>query len=395
MSEIQGGVASSSGVLEATNASASPPEENDAPNPFLQDVPLRSGFTASVGVETAPVDTGAAFSRPGERRSSVEKESVLQQANGAGKLGKETDPAGAPSSPAQPLLTGTEGVPAPSQTPDVVGSAPKPNPAVPRPSQTGDEVAVSSAGAKTGMERVQSSRVAKPAVPSDKDNKQGGIGTTASSSTGGEANASAPVKASSPFPNDVRGQGQQTSNAGIAASPPNTFFPQGSGSRDNPVATPSSEQSDQSAALRGKLDPANVPAVNSAQLIQSVHRSEMRLGMQSAEFGNISISTSLNHQSLSAQISVDHPELGRALAVHLPAMEQKLGSAYGLQAKVDLNGGNSSASTASGQDSQGGRQQQSGNKVANPLIAGVAPVSTAALPMEIVATGSVRLDIRI
>jgi hypothetical protein len=104
-------------------------------------------------------------------------------------------------------------------------------------------------------------------------------------------------------------------------------------------------------------------ALNSAQLIQSVHGSEMRLGMNSAEFGNISINTSLNHQTLSAQISMDHSALGHALAMHLPAIEEKLGSAYGLQAKVELRdtASNSTASDSSSNESRGDRRSQGGS----------------------------------
>jgi len=74
---------------------------------------------------------------------------------------------------------------------------------------------------------------------------------------------------------------------------------------------------DHASARASTAEGTTMPVVNSAQLIQSMHHSEMRLGMRSAEFGDISISTSLNHQSLSTQISINHPELGRALAIHL------------------------------------------------------------------------------
>jgi hypothetical protein len=109
-----------------------------------------------------------------------------------------------------------------------------------------------------------------------------------------------------------------------------------------------------------------MPGVSSAHLVQSVNSSEMRLGMQSAEFGNISISTSLNHQALSAQISIDHSELGRALAVHLPAIEEKLGTAYGVQAKVELRDSNTPSQSGdsgysnAGQQSKDQRQSQGG-----------------------------------
>ncbi len=132
------------------------------------------------------------------------------------------------------------------------------------------------------------------------------------------------------------------------------------------VATPAPIHPGQPQANAGSGNSEGMPGVSSAQLVQSAGRSEMRVGMQSAEFGSISISTSLNHQALSAQISVDHAELGRVLAVHLPAIEQKLGSAYGLQAQVEIRDGGRSASTAdySGQPQQGsgGRSGQESDR---------------------------------
>ena len=145
-----------------------------------------------------------------------------------------------------------------------------------------------------------------------------------------------------------------------------------------------------------------MPAVNSAQLIQSMHHSEMRLGMQSAEFGNISINTSLNHSALSAQISIDHSELGRALAVHLPAIEEKLGAAYGVQARVEVRDsstapGNNPDQSASGQQ-QGSRGDRGGDRGGNNASSFFGSSSqTGALTSSIstAAVDSTRLDIRI
>jgi hypothetical protein len=58
---------------------------------------------------------------------------------------------------------------------------------------------------------------------------------------------------------------------------------------------------------------------------------------------------------LSAQISLDHASLGHALTAQLSAIEEKLGSAYGLQTSVTVSNQNSSA----GQGSTGGEQQAS------------------------------------
>ena len=156
-------------------------------------------------------------------------------------------------------------------------------------------------------------------------------------------------------------------------------------------------------------EPAAIPGASSAQLIQSAGQTEMRLGMHSAEFGNISISTSVSHQAISAQISLDHSELGRALAVHLPAIEEKLGAAYGLHARVEVRDGSASAQTApSGQHGQGGQEQAgragsgqgrsgftpSPMKEATAIGMGLASTAANDLSLGTLAAGT-RLDIRV
>jgi hypothetical protein len=98
--------------------------------------------------------------------------------------------------------------------------------------------------------------------------------------------------------------------------------------------------------------------VHSAQVIQSVHQSEMRMGMNSAEFGNISITASVNQHTISAQISLDHPELGHMLSSHIPSMQEKLGNAYGLESKVEVRANTG----ASGSGSQGQHPKPSGGR---------------------------------
>jgi hypothetical protein len=137
-------------------------------------------------------------------------------------------------------------------------------------------------------------------------------------------------------------------------------------------------------------------ALSSAQLIQSTHGSEMRLGMKSAEFGDISISTSLNREALSAQISIDHAALGHALSVHLPAIEEKLGNAYGVQAKVELrDAGNSSTPNDSGREPNQSRSSQGWNGSAQAgTSAGLTSALTSSSQASVASTSS-RLDIRI
>ena len=99
--------------------------------------------------------------------------------------------------------------------------------------------------------------------------------------------------------------------------------------------------------------PANeaTTAINTAQVLGRMNGTEMRVGMRSEEFGSISIQTSVSPGNVVAQIALDHGALGRALAVHLPAMEEKLGTALGVAARVELR---DTALQSSMQGSNGG-----------------------------------------
>lgn len=111
--------------------------------------------------------------------------------------------------------------------------------------------------------------------------------------------------------------------------------------------------------------PQAVPVINTAKLVQSMGQSEMRVGMRSTEFGNISISTSSTRDMISAQISLDHGELAKTLAASLPEMQARLGSNQAMDVRIDTNGtgtmngaGTSSGmSNGSADQSRGGRQQ--------------------------------------
>jgi hypothetical protein len=117
-------------------------------------------------------------------------------------------------------------------------------------------------------------------------------------------------------------------------------------------------------------DASATQVVHRAQLIQAMHQSEMRMGMNSAEFGNISISAAVSHQTLSAQISLDHPELSRALTAQLPDIEKSLGSAYGLPSRVEIR--DSSSSSQQGSSSRDGdHSQDSVRGIANASALGV------------------------
>jgi hypothetical protein len=125
--------------------------------------------------------------------------------------------------------------------------------------------------------------------------------------------------------------------------------------------------------------------------------------MRSTDFGNISISTSATRDAISAQISLDHNELARALATHIPEMQASLGGNQRMDVRIDMNGqaagqgstGSQGMSASSGDGSPGGQQARGSSAPA--YTAGnnnesLNVTATAAIAM-VEATHNARLDV--
>jgi hypothetical protein len=104
----------------------------------------------------------------------------------------------------------------------------------------------------------------------------------------------------------------------------------------------------------GEGTPAS--GINSAKLIQTMGETEMHVGMHSAEFGDISIRTSLSQQQMVTQISLDHNDLSQVISSHLSTVQAKLGEEYGLHASIEIN--NQGAPLSGGQGGSPHRDQQ-------------------------------------
>ena len=153
------------------------------------------------------------------------------------------------------------------------------------------------------------------------------------------------------------------------------------------------DSADAAAEQLERTGSAAAAGINSARLIQTMSESEMRVGMHSAEFGDISIRTSVSQQQLTAQISVDHSELGSAISAHLPSLQSKLGSEFGLHASIDVNQLGGSVTGGNGQSSQ---QNQKMTSQAVPLDSSAldAESTLMPLPFQSVEVDGSRLDIR-
>jgi hypothetical protein len=148
-----------------------------------------------------------------------------------------------------------------------------------------------------------------------------------------------------------------------------------------------------------------VPVINTAKLIQSMGQSEMRVGMRSNDFGNISISTSATRDLISAQISLEHGELARTLAVHLPEMQARLGGSQAVDVRIDMNGqatghgaGTSPGTSSGSADGSRADRQQKGGATSSQPGAGFTgqgnSIAAAGLPLGD-GRPDVRLDIRV
>jgi hypothetical protein len=68
--------------------------------------------------------------------------------------------------------------------------------------------------------------------------------------------------------------------------------------------------------------PQYSPVINSSKLIEKLGESEIRIGLQTHDFGPVEIKTLLQNQELHAHISVEHTALRDALAADLPALQK-------------------------------------------------------------------------
>jgi hypothetical protein len=93
-------------------------------------------------------------------------------------------------------------------------------------------------------------------------------------------------------------------------------------------------------------------AISDARLMQTMNESQMRIGLSSNEFGEISIRTSISGHQLVAQISLDHSELSQAMSSQVASVQTKLGDEHGLHASIEINNHATPQSGDAGSSSQ-------------------------------------------
>jgi hypothetical protein len=131
----------------------------------------------------------------------------------------------------------------------------------------------------------------------------------------------------------------------------------------------------------------------SAKLVQGMSQSEFRVGMQSQEFGNIDIRTSVARHMFSAQISVEHSDVAKSLTAQLPGLYHRLADQQVAVGNIVIHGQSLGTSSGLAQDAQSQSwQPQSHSTGGTTAKLNVEPV----LPVMADGINSAgRLDIRI
>ncbi len=119
------------------------------------------------------------------------------------------------------------------------------------------------------------------------------------------------------------------------------------------VAAPSSQTAVADADGPDEALPTSTPSsVTTAKLVQDMSQSEFRVGMQTPEFGNIDIRTSVARHMFSAQISVEHSDVAKSMTADLPALYHKLADQQVPVASIVIQGQSFATSSGLAQDSQ-------------------------------------------
>ncbi len=100
----------------------------------------------------------------------------------------------------------------------------------------------------------------------------------------------------------------------LRASPDNQRMGDGKGQRASP--TPASSTADTPSA-----DP---PMLQSARVLERMGQSEIRVGLNTANFGNLELHTSVNQDRVAATLATSHSELRAALAAEMPSLEHAM-----------------------------------------------------------------------
>ena len=211
---------------------------------------------------------------------------------------------------------------------------------------------------------------------SNKNGDASGSGNTQSGSGNGDTSLFAPAAASAQIADDgtipatKEGDvsastvlvGMQAAHGAISANDASGS----SAKTDAPTAeglhSPATGASEADARIQAAATYAN-SLLHSARLVERLGQSELRVGIQAGEFGNVDIRTSMVRNQFTAQISVERGELGKVLASELPNLQNKLSEQRLPGANIILQNQSSGGSAGFG---QGSRQNQTMPQIVIP-----------------------------
>jgi flagellar hook-length control protein FliK len=116
--------------------------------------------------------------------------------------------------------------------------------------------------------------------------------------------------------------------------------------------TPSSAASMTDADGPDEAVPTTASSPITAKFVAGMSQSEFRVGMQTQEFGNIDIRTSVARHMFSAQISVEHSDMAKSLTAELPTLYSKLADQHVPVANIVIQGQSLATSSGLAQDAQ-------------------------------------------
>jgi Flagellar hook-length control protein FliK len=129
--------------------------------------------------------------------------------------------------------------------------------------------------------------------------------------------------------------------------------------------------------------------LHSARLVERAGQTELRVGIQTGEFGNVDIRTSMVKNQFSAQISVERGDLGKVLAAELPGLQSRLSEQKLPGANITLQNQSGGGGANSG---QGSRQSQTMQQIMTPQSP-PGELAPAFISMAEASASSERLDI--
>jgi hypothetical protein len=283
-----------------------------------------------------------------------------------------------------------------------------PNQAALSPSQTATN-AVSGNGSASQSARKEGSKEAGDVKPADASN-------STAAAKGKPADAVAALNSTSSHSSQNGGQSSQhaqpdaTQGAALNAKPADNNAAQGqtaaihaavhsiatgastTGTVKNDAPAPNAAQT--TSTLQDGEEATVRSSINTSKLIQTMSESEMRVGLHSAEFGTISIRTTVSQQQMLAQISLDHSDLSQAIWAHASSVQAKIGNDSGLNTLIEVNQQSASAYGDSG-DSPARQQQAFVRSARGDLPAGPTEPDVGISPAALATTGNgQRLDIR-